>query len=258
MCYDLDSSPPMLAGPGAVGASDRLELASSDGTRFDAFRAKPAGPARASVLVLPDVRGLVPYYVDLTCRFAEHGFEALAIDYFGRTAPPARDRPADYEYHPHADAATFAGLGADVRAAVDHLRATSDDPDRPLFSIGFCFGGRLSFLTTTLGLGLAGAIGLHAGLVPRNDLPAPADRATDMAAPVLGLFGGADPSIPPEAVAGFDEALRNAGVAHRFVTYPGAPHSFFDRKWEQFAAASAAAWDEVLEFIRDPTAATAG
>ena len=209
------------------------------------------------MLVLPDVRGLVPYYLDLTCRLAEHGFEALAIDYFGRTAPPARDRPADFEYHPHADAATFAELGADVRAAVDHLRATSDDPDRSLFSIGFCFGGRLAFLAASLGLGLAGAIGLHAGLGPRNDLPAPADVAADMDAPVLGLFGGADPSIPPEAVAAFAAALRTAGVAHRFVSYPGSPHSFFDRKWEQFADASAAAWDEVLAFIRDPAAATA-
>ena len=249
MCYDLDSSPPMLAGPGSVATSGHLAIESGDGTRFSAFQARPDGAAAAAVLVLPDVRGLVPYYVDLTCRLAEHGFDALAIDYFGRTAPPAEDRPADFEYHPHVDATTFAQLGGDVRAAAGRLRTDSADPDRPLFAIGFCFGGRLSFLSATLELGLAGAIGLHSGLGPRNDLPAPADRASQMEGSVLGLFGGADPSVPSEAVAAFDAALETAGVDHRFVTYPGVPHSFFDRKWEEYAAASSAAWAEVLAFI---------
>jgi carboxymethylenebutenolidase len=66
---------------------------------------------------------------------------------------------------------------------------------------------------------------------------------------VLGLFGGADPSITPEAIADFDTALSDAGVEHRFVSYPGAPHSFFDRTFTQFAAQNAAAWDEVLAFV---------
>jgi carboxymethylenebutenolidase len=66
---------------------------------------------------------------------------------------------------------------------------------------------------------------------------------------VLGLFGGADPSIPPEAIAEFDRALGAAGVDHRFVTFAGAPHSFFDRKFDEFAEQNAAAWQEVLAFV---------
>ena len=79
--------------------------------------------------------------------------------------------------------------------------------------------------------------------------------AGEIASPVLGLFGGADTVITPEAIAAFDaRASSAAGVDHRLVTYPGAPHSFFDRKAADFADESAAAWDEVLAFIRARTA----
>jgi carboxymethylenebutenolidase len=139
---------------------------------------------------------------------------------------------------------------ADVSAAVTHLRATGSDPDEAIFTIGFCFGGKVACLSATFGLDLAGVIGLHAGLGPRNDIPPPVDHAADFRSPVLGLFGGADPSIPPEAIAAFDRALRAAGVEHRFVSFPGAPHSFFDRKFTEFAEQNAAAWTEVLSFVR--------
>jgi len=66
---------------------------------------------------------------------------------------------------------------------------------------------------------------------------------------VLGLFGGADQGIPPEQVQEFDEALDKAGVEHKIIVYPGAPHSFFDRRATDFAEASADAWRQVLSFI---------
>jgi carboxymethylenebutenolidase len=74
-----------------------------------------------------------------------------------------------------------------------------------------------------------------------------------MTCPVLGIFGGADSAIPPEAIADYERALSEAGVEHNLVTYPGAPHSFFDRKQAEFGDASAAAWGEVLDFIRTHT-----
>jgi carboxymethylenebutenolidase len=90
----------------------------------------------------------------------------------------------------------------------------------------------------------------------RNDAPAPLDRIDDVAAPVLGLFGGADQGITAEAIAAFDRGLAERVIDHRIVTYPGAPHSFFDRKAVDFAAESEAAWNEVMTFIeahREPT-----
>ena len=247
MCFDRRSSPPILAGDRPIATSGQLVLESGDGTRFAAFEATPEGDVASTVLVLPDVRGLHPYYEELTCRFAQHGFRALAIDWFGRSAGSSGGRPEDFAHQEHMERVAYDLVRADVSAAVAHLRATGSD--NAIFTIGFCFGGKVSFLSSTFGLDLAGVIGLHAGLGPRNDIPPPVDLAADFRSAVLGLFGGADASIPPEAIADFDRALRAAGVEHRFVSFPGAPHSFFDRKFTDFADQNAAAWTEVLAFV---------
>jgi carboxymethylenebutenolidase len=117
-------------------------------------------------------------------------------------------------------------------------------------------GGRLASDAATLGLGLAGAIPFYGWPVGEsgNGSPAPADVAGEIECAVLAIYGGADHGIGPEIRAAYDRALEAAGVNHRTVVYDGAPHSFFDRKAEEFADASAAAWDEVLAFIRRHTA----
>lgn len=258
MCFDHDSRPPIapIAGGAADGSRDTLR--SDDGTEFSAFRAAAERPTGAAMLVLPDVRGLHPYYEELTLRFAEAGIDAIAVDYFGRTAGTSA-RGADFDHQPHVAQTRYDQLLADAGVAARSLRERRDV--RALFSVGFCFGGRLSFLAATRDeLGLAGVIGFYGVPVgpPRSGMPAPADVAAEMRVPVLGLFGGADASIPGDAVAAFEAALSEAGVEHELVTYPGAPHSFFDRKAEEHADTSADAWRRVLEFVRRHTPAAGG
>ncbi len=251
MCFDLDSRPPIAPIAGGALESGELTLQADDGNRFTAFAARAAEPTGAGIVVLPDVRGLHPYYEDLALRFAENGIDAVAIDYFGRTAGLGR-RDYGFQFMPNVAQTTLAGLGADIRAAGAHLRSAEGGGVPSLFTVGFCFGGRLSFVAATLGLKLDGVIGFYGIPVGpgHGDVPAPADVASDFASPVLGLFGGADPAIPVEDVATFESALRAAGAEHRIVTYPNAPHSFFDRKADEFADASTAAWAEVLGFVR--------
>jgi carboxymethylenebutenolidase len=259
MCFDHDSRPPIAPIAGGSLDSGELTLTADDGTRFTAFRARAADPTGAAIVVLPDVRGLHPYYEDLTLRFAENGVDAIAIDYFARTAGPGR-RDVGFEYGPHVSQTTYPNLSADLKAAVEYLRSELGGAATRTFTIGFCFGGRLSFVAATLGLDLAGVIGFYGNPVGpgRADVPAPADVAERIASPVLGLFGAADDGIPPAALATFEAALTSAGADHRIVAYPGAPHSFFDRKADEFVRSSEAAWEEVLAFIRayapDPTA----
>jgi carboxymethylenebutenolidase len=202
-------------------------------------------------VVLPDVRGLYRFYEELALRFAEEGIDALAIDYFGRTAV-TDTRPPDFDHTSHVQQVTWDGLSADIRAGAEHLRSRAGDSLRTLFSVGFCFGGRISFDAGTLSLGLAGSIGFYGIPVGpgRGGVPAPVDVVNRMEAPILGLFGGADGAILPEARDQFEAALTRAGVDHRLVTYDGAPHSFFDKKAEEYAEASSAAWSETLAFIR--------
>ncbi len=97
---------------------------------------------------------------------------------------------------------------------------------------------------------LAGAIGFYGRPGPGNDgTPGPIQRAGEFAAPILALQGGDDPGIPNEESEAFDAALDAAGVEHEVVIYPGAPHSFFDRKYEEFAGDSDDAWARVLAFL---------
>jgi carboxymethylenebutenolidase len=254
MCFDHDSRPPILPIAGGALDSRDLTLTAADGNELSAFEARAAHPSGSRIVILPDVRGLHAYYVELAMRFAENGIDAVAIDWFGRTAGLGR-REEGFDYMPHVNQTAWPAIAADIAAGAAHARSLdgggADGTQPKLFTIGFCFGGRMAFLSATLGLGLAGAIGFYGPPVGpgRGGSPAPADVAADMASPILGLFGGADQSIPPEAIAAFEKSLTGAGVDHRLKSYPGATHSFFDRKAEQFAGESADAWSEVLTFI---------
>ena len=246
MCHDADSAPPIPPISGASVSHEDLVLEAADGNEFAAFLAAPEGPGRAGVVILPDVRGLHHFYEELALRFAERGHTAVALDYFGRTAGVDK-RGEDFEYMPHVEQTTEDGVQADTRASVERLRDAGCDA---VFTVGFCFGGRKSWLAAASGHGLAGAIGFYGrpGAAPDGS-PGPTQRAGEMAAPILGLMGGDDPGIPAADAEAFDRALAGAGVEHEVVIYPGAPHSFFDRKYEEFADTSADAWDRVLAFV---------
>jgi len=245
VCFDHDSQPPIPSGDRAVTTND-LTLRASDGNEFSAFEAVGTEPSRAAVVVLPDVRGLFQFYKDLASRLAEAGHDSIAIDYFGRTAG-REERTNDWDYMPHVLATTPEGVRADVATAISRLRAA--DPDRPVFTLGFCFGGSNSWHQAANGFDLAGAIGFYGNPRRSNDSFAVMDRVGDIACPILALMGGDDPGIPQDTVKEFEAALEAAAVENDVVIYPGAPHSFFDRKYAEYAAESGDAWNRVLAFI---------
>jgi carboxymethylenebutenolidase len=246
MCFEYDSVPPIPPLSGAAVSHEDLVLEAADGNRFAAFAATPDEPGATGVVILPDVRGLYRFYEELALRFAEAGHAAVAVDYFGRTAGASK-RGEDFPYAEHVQALTPDQVQADVAAAVRHLRAVGC---RAVFAVGFCMGGRASWLSAAGGHGLAGAIGFYGRPgIGRDGSPGPAQLAGEIQAPILALQAGADESIAAEDNAAFDRALAEAGVEHEVITYEGAPHSFFDRRQEDFADASADAWRRVLDFI---------
>jgi carboxymethylenebutenolidase len=254
MCFAFDARPPDLPAdlarpPIAGGAgAETLELTSEDGTRFSAALAEAPGAEGPAVAILPDVRGLYPFYSELAERFAQAGHHAVVIDYFGRTAGLG-PRDEDFEYMPHVMKTRPRTVQADLAAALAALRERTGA--ERVVTVGFCFGGTQSFLAATNGdLGLAGAVGFYGGLSPERwgDM-SPINRAGDMRGPILGLYGGADTGIPPEQVDAFEAALAEGGVEHEIVVYPGAPHSFFDRRYDEHAEACADAWRRVLGFL---------
>jgi len=255
MCFDRDSAPPIPEISGAAVSHDDLVLTAADGNRLAAFAATPDEPATTGVVILPDVRGLYRFYEELALRFAERGYAAVAIDYFGRTAGVEK-RDDEFEYMPHVQQTTTEGVQADVKAGVEWLREQGIER---VVTVGFCFGGRQSWLAAASGHGVAGAVGFYGRPGPGQDgSPGPAQRAADLDAPILGLMGGDDAGIPLEDVDAFRAALDEAGAEHELVVYEGAPHSFFDRKQEQFAEASEDAWRRVLQFLERYGSAASG
>src|SRR5262245_57274034 len=266
MCFAYDAHPPDLplhyrhhddvsglSGGGATSGQN-LVLTSQDGTQFAAYRVRPEAPNGAGIVILPDVRGLFQFYKELAERFAAAGVEAIAIDYFGRTAGlTARDESFDYMSHVMQTRAET--VAQDVAAAVAHLRQVPQSP-RAMFTVGFCFGGTQSLLQAANHHGLSGAIGFYGPPVTsRRGGPTPIQRIGDFECAVLGLYGGDDPGIPLDEVKQFDEALAQAAIDHEIVVYPGAPHSFFDRHYAEFQEQSANAWRCMLDFIGKHTPA---
>jgi carboxymethylenebutenolidase len=253
MCYEPTARPPLppIAGGANLRGEQDLVLQASDGNRFSAFSARTADAGAPGIVILPDVRGLHPFYKDLAIRFATAGVHAVAMDYFGRTAG-LDERGEDFDFIAHVRQLDPDGVGADAAATIAYLRSEAGGGADPVYSVGFCMGGRISFNQAWRDHGLAGVIGFYGGPRGRgpDDETAPIRLASSYRCPVLGLFGGADENIPVEAIDAFRDALDGAGVPNEMVVYPGAPHSFFDRKFDEHREACDDAWRRVLGFAR--------
>ena len=258
MCYPPSARPPeippdLLPISGGATGEDVI-ITSEDGARFRAHLAR-AAEGEGGIVIAPDVRGLHPFYEELAERFASAGVHAIAFDYFGRTAGVER-RGDDFAYQEHNAKNTTAQIHADLASAIGHLRGATGA--RSIYVMGFCKGGRVAFNAAAERVGIAGAIGFYGWPVRRSDEDpsAPIDNVDRMHVPVLGLFGGADQGIPQSAVDAFAKALTERRVSHHIATYPGAPHSFFDRKFVEFRTECDDAWRRVIGFVRtgDPKA----
>jgi carboxymethylenebutenolidase len=240
MCHDDSSVAPSAPDAGAAATHADLRLVAADGNEFAGYAARAAAPTGAGIVVLPDVRGLHRFYRDLAVRFAEIGLDAVAIDYFGRTAGIG-DRSEGFEYMPHVQQTTPDGVAADVAAAVAYLRSPEGGGVSRVFTVGFCFGGGYSWRQSADQPDLAGAIGFYGRPERAMDV---VDR---MRAPLLMLVAGADANIPVADV----EALAKAAPAADLHVYEGAPHSFFDRTFAEHAEACDDAWRRIQRFVAE-------
>jgi carboxymethylenebutenolidase len=248
MCHSDESRPPAPPEIGAVAGHGAVEFTATDGNRFMAYEAHPAVDSDIGVVILPDVRGLHAYYGDLTVRFAEAGFHAAAIDYFGRTAGRG-DRSEAFDYMPHVQQTTPAGITADTAAAAEHLRSEAGGGVRSLFTVGFCFGGGNSWRQAADTPDLSGAIGFYGRIGPVEEVE------ESVSAPLLVLLAGADANIDPASFDGLLQRLAGRGLACERHVYDGAPHSFFDRSFAEHQSACSDAWSRILSFTQRHRAA---
>src|SRR3954465_9072781 len=242
MCHDHDSRPPAPPRSGDVAERGILTLTSGDGTTFSAAYAAPAEPPRVGVVILPDIRGLHPYYVALAERFAEAGAATVAIDYFGRTAGVVEDggtRAEDFDWRTHVAQTSEAGIDADITAAIGYLRERTS-PDLPVITVGFCFGGSHSWRQSGGSLDLAGCAGFYG----RPSVVQVGPRRAHL--PTVMLIAGADGATPVSDQLELGEAMRAAGAEVDAVFQGRAPLCCFDRAYGEWADACRDAWEHVL------------
>lgn len=258
MCFPFDAHPPIAPIAGAAIDTEDVTLTASDGNTFAAFAARSEQPASVGMVVLPDVRGLFRFYEELAMRFAEAGINSVAIDYFGRTAGVSK-RGADFVFMEHVVKTRPETVALDTRAAVEFLRSPEGGSCTSVFIVGFCFGGSSAWNQAAEGHGVNGVIGFygHPSRVIQDmvapgtphGIKAPIDRVPEMKCPVMALQAGADQMIKETDTAAFKAAMDAAGVVNEVKTYEGAPHSFFDRSFEEHQEASADAWARILAFV---------
>jgi dienelactone hydrolase len=210
---------------------------------------------RPAILVLQEIFGVNAHIQSVAQRFAAAGYVVAAPDLFYRNGAWQ-----EYGYEditkPRESLAllTEEKVMGDIAATLAFLAAQPDvDPTR-IGVVGFCFGGRMSFLTAARlsGQVKASAVFYGGGIVgqPGGTGAAPIDRAGEIRCPLIAFFGGLDKHIPAESVKLLDDALGEAGVNRQVYLYPWADHGFFcDARKSYDARAAQDAWQRVTGFF---------
>lgn len=229
-----------------------LELTTAHGP-MPLYEARPDGKARGAVIVIQEAFGVNAHIEDVTRRFADAGYHAVAPHVFHRAGggtAPYGDFSKVLPLYEHLD---DAGILVDVDASREHLHAAGWD-DHQLGIVGFCFGGRVTFLVA-LRRGLGAAVGFYGGGIVTArfpQFPALVDDAAGLQTPWLGLFGDQDQSIPVEDVERLGEALQGASVSTEIVRYPDAGHGFHcDVRDAYDETAAKDAWNRTLAWFEN-------
>lgn len=232
--------------------TQQITLPVSDGTTMPAYVARPAqAGSHPGMLVFQEAFGVNAHIRDVTERFARAGYAAIAPALFHRTDPQLEGSYTDFEsIMPHMQALTDAGQSADVQAAYDWLTSAAGGQATGVGSIGYCMGGRTSFLADTLLPLQASASYYGGGIAPGGRFPDLVGRVPDLHAPLLLVWGGKDSHIGPDQTRAVEDALRAAGKAYASITFSEADHGFFcDARASYNPEAARQAWPLTLAFF---------
>lgn len=224
-----------------------VELCASDGTSVHAYIAQPKDltPSR-SIIVFQEAFGVNAYIREITERLAQEGFYAIAPDLYHRESPDIEIPYTDFDQaRPLMAALTIKGLEVDIRAAADWIQREAKLELQPMHTIGFCMGGRVSFLANTI-LPLTSAVCFYGGGIP--DL---LDRVDQLHGSTLFLWGGKDKRIDVEQREQVTRTLDQAEKSYTATTFSQADHGFFCNQRSSYHAKSATlAWPLTIGFLK--------
>ena len=227
-----------------------VELSTPDGP-MALYEATPDGEARAAVIVIQEAFGVNDHIQDVARRFAAEGYHAVAPALFHRAGGGTAPYDDFTQVMPLYEGVSDDGILMDVDATIAHLEAAGF-PRAKIGIVGFCFGGRVTFLVSArrelgAGVGFYGGGIAAAGFLP---FPPLIEEAATLRTPWLGLFGDLDQSIPVESVEELRTALGAAPVDAAIVRYPDAEHGFHcDARASYHDASAKDAWQRTLAWF---------
>jgi carboxymethylenebutenolidase len=228
---------------------EKVDLAVGDGTRMQAYVARPeSGGPHPGLMVFQEAFGVNRHIRNVSDRFAAEGYVVIAPELFHRTAPPGFEGSyTDFpSLMPHYQAVTTETAEADIRAAHEWLRSSSHVKPNEISSVGFCLGGRVSFLANSV-VPLRAAGSFYGGGIA----PGLLDRAAKLQAPALLIWGGLDKHITPEHRKAVTDALSAQNKVFVNAEFSRADHGFFCDERAAYEPHSARqAWALTLEFLR--------
>lgn len=230
----------------------------SSGVDIDAYLALPDGDGPfPGIVILQEIFGVNSHIRDVTERFAQEGYGAIAPALYHRLAPgfetgyTSDDITLGREYKAKTRATE---LLSDIQAAIDYLKGLPKIKSNGVGCIGFCFGGHVAYLAATLPDITATASFYGAGIpawCPGEDYPT-LERTKDITGTIYCFFGDEDASIPPSDVSAIETQLKEHTISHKIFTYPGAEHGFFcDQRASYNPDAAKDAWGKVQAFFHE-------
>ena len=191
-----------------------------------------AGTTYPAIIVVQEAFGVTRHIEKVADRFAEAGYVAVAPALFHREHPNPKLGYGDQD----ATARTrYMGalrddeLVEDINVTIDYIQNRFPRTmGQKIGIVGYCVGGRITYLAATSCPGLSAASVYYGGriLIPFGDGPAPIDLSGQVKIPVMGNFGAKDTNPTPEDVSNIEAKLKAAGVTTDFKIYPNAGHGF--------------------------------
>jgi carboxymethylenebutenolidase len=244
--------------PGAVTdpsriAAEELTFAGAEGVEVNGYLARPAAEgSHPGVIVIHEASGLIEHIRDVSNRFANIGYVALAVDLYTREGgPPPMD---DFQLMmKRLFAISDATVLGDLEGAADYLRGREDVTDK-IGCIGFCMGGRYTLLFACASERLAAAVDCWGGFIdkatPDERSTPPLELAEELRCPLLAAIGAEDQNPSPEIGAQLSQRAARSGQEVNVDVYEGAGHAFFaDYRPNYRPQAAAKLWQEIVPFF---------
>jgi carboxymethylenebutenolidase len=226
-----------------------VTLPVADGPPMQSYTVVPEGKGPFPALILiQEAFGVNHHIRQVAERLAAEGFAVIAPEIFHRTAPPGFEGPYNdfAAVMPHYQAITNEGLSADMTASYQWLQLQPSIDEERTGCIGFCLGGRVSFVANAV-LPLAAGVSYYGG-----GLDQVADMATQLHGPHLFFWGGLDTHLPLEVRQKVISAVEGAGKPYVNVVISYAGHAFnSDERPSYHPEAASEAWAMTLAFLRN-------